>query len=496
MSRKNLILIVCAIVLSSVTSIATVTVYRNFDKSNSKSIATDANTPVKFASMSNTQIGQTDLTIAAERTVHSVVHVKVKQKVQSRGGGFGGFNDPFFEFFFGQPNQQEYSQPESVTGAGSGVIISTDGYIVTNNHVIDKATEIEVTLNDKRTFIAKIIGADPSTDIALIKIETTDLQPIVLGNSDNLKVGEWVLAIGNPFNLTSTVTAGIVSAKARDISILNAERKIESFIQTDAAINPGNSGGALVNMAGELVGINTAIASNTGTYSGYGFAVPTTIVSKVVADLKEYGTVQRAVLGVRISNIDDRLAKEKDIQILDGVYVGGVEENSSAQEAGIKVGDVITAVNGVRVKSVAELQEQVAAYRPGNEISVSVNRKNKEQTFKVRLKNTNGNTKIVRGASIADLGVELAPLPTQMKRQLNYNGGLLVQDVKKGGLFAKAGIEKGFIVLKINNKAVSSTDNVASIYSEAINNEDTDKVLFVTGIAKDNTIRHYVVNLK
>lgn len=496
MSRKNLILIVGAIVLSSVTSIATVTVYRNFDKNNSKEIAAEANTPVKFASMSNTQIGQTDLTIAAERTVHSVVHVKVKHKVQNQGG-FGGFNDPFFEFFFGQPNQREYSQPESVTGAGSGVIISTDGYIVTNNHVIDKATEIEVTLNDKRTFKAKIVGTDPSTDIALIKIETTDLQPIVLGNSDNLKVGEWVLAIGNPFNLTSTVTAGIVSAKARNISILNAERKIESFIQTDAAINPGNSGGALVNTAGELVGINTAIATHTGSYSGYGFAVPTTIVSKVVTDLKEFGTVQRAILGVRISNIDDKLAREKDIQILDGAYVGGVEENSSAKEAGIKVGDVITAVNGVKVKSVAELQEQVAAYRPGNEISVVVNRKNKEQTLKVKLKNTNGNTNIVKGVSVADLGVELVPLSTQMKRQLlNYNGGLLVQDVKKSGLFAKAGIEKGFIVLKINNKTVSSTDDLSSIYSEAINNEDTDKVLFVTGIARDNTIKHYVVNLK
>lgn len=495
MSRKNLILIVGAIVLSSVTSIATVTVYRNFDKNNSKEIAAEANTPVKFASMSNTQIGQTDLTIAAERTVHSVVHVKVKHKVQNQGS-FGGFNDPFFEFFFGQPNQREYSQPESVTGAGSGVIISTDGYIVTNNHVIDKATEIEVTLNDKRTFKAKIVGTDPSTDIALIKIETTDLQPIVLGNSDNLKVGEWVLAIGNPFNLTSTVTAGIVSAKARNISILNAERKIESFIQTDAAINPGNSGGALVNTAGELVGINTAIATHTGSYSGYGFAVPTTIVSKVVTDLKEFGTVQRAILGVRISNIDDKLAREKDIQILDGAYVGGVEENSSAKEAGIKVGDVITAVNGVKVKSVAELQEQVAAYRPGNEISVVVNRKNKEQTLKVKLKNTNGNTNIVKGVSVADLGVELVPLSTQMKRQLNYNGGLLVQDVKKSGLFAKAGIEKGFIVLKINNKTVSSTDDLSSIYSEAINNEDTDKVLFVTGIARDNTIKHYVVNLK
>ena len=237
------------------------------------------------------------------------------------------------------------------------------GYIVTNNHVINNALEIEVTLNDKRTFAAKVIGADPTTDIALIKIDANDLQPMAIGNSDNLKIGEWVLAIGNPFNLTSTVTAGIVSAKSRNLNLLNADprgQSIESFIQTDAAINPGNSGGALVNAAGELVGINTAIASLTGTYNGYGFAVPTTIVSKVVKDLREYGTVQRAILGVRIDNIDDKLAKEKNIKTLDGVYVASIEENSAAKDAGIKEGDVITAINGVKVKSTAELQEQAA----------------------------------------------------------------------------------------------------------------------------------------
>lgn len=424
------------------------------------------------------------------------MHVKVKHKVQSSGNMLRGFNDPFFDFFFGQPDERNYSQPEEVAGAGSGVIISTDGYIVTNNHVVDKATAIEVTLNDKRSFTAKVIGTDPSTDIALIKVEADDLQPIVLGNSDNLKVGEWVLAIGNPFNLTSTVTAGIVSAKARNINILGGERKIESFIQTDAAINPGNSGGALVNTSGELVGINTAIASQTGSYSGYGFAVPTTIVSKVVKDLKEFGTVQRAILGVRIANIDDKLAKENDIKKLDGVFVAGIEDNSSAKDAGIREGDVITAINGVKVNSVAELQEQVAAYRPGNEISVTLDRKNKEQTLKVKLKNRSGNTNIVKGIDLAQLGAEFAPLSMQIKRRLNYNGGLMVQEVKKNGAFARAGIEKGFIVLKINNKTVSSIEDVQDIYNEAANNEDTDKVLFVTGIDKSSIIRHYAVNLK
>ena len=499
MNKRNLILIIGAILLCSTTSIATVAVYRNFDGHHYTTSSTTDTAPVQFASMSNTQIGQTDLTIAAERTVHSVVHVKVKQKARSNEGAMDGFNDPFFEFFFGQPDNRRYYEPETTTGAGSGVIISADGYIVTNNHVINNASEIEVTLNDKRTFTAKVIGADPTTDIALIKIDANDLQPMAIGNSDNLKIGEWVLAIGNPFNLTSTVTAGIVSAKSRNLNLLNADprgQSIESFIQTDAAINPGNSGGALVNAAGELVGINTAIASLTGTYNGYGFAVPTTIVSKVVKDLREYGTVQRAILGVRIDNIDDKLAKEKNIKTLDGVYVASIEENSAAKDAGIKEGDVITAINGVKVKSTAELQEQVAAYRPGNAISVTIMRKNSEQTLRVKLKNLSGNTNIVKDTDIAELGADFAPLPMQTKRQLNYNGGLMVQNVRKNGAFAKAGIENGFIVLKINNKPVSSTADIKDAYNTVINSNDTDKVLFVTVINRAGVIKHYIVTIK
>lgn len=491
MNKKSIILIVLAIVLSATTSLATVAIYNKTKQSDTLHTSQVSSVPATFASMSNTTVGSTDLTYAAEKTVHSVVHVKVKQKAQSHSQSF---NDPFFDFFFGPP--RSYQQPEGATGAGSGVIISADGYIVTNNHVVVRADEIEVTLNDKRTFKAKVVGTDPSTDIALIKIDASDLQPIVIGNSDNLKIGEWVLAIGNPFNLTSTVTAGIISAKARNINILNSASKIESFIQTDAAINPGNSGGALVNTAGELVGINTAIASQTGSYAGYGFAVPTTIVSKVVRDIKEFGTVQRAILGVQITNIDDKLAKDKDIKTLDGAYVAEVMDNSSAKDAGIKQGDIIVAINDVRVKSVAELQEQVAAYRPGDEISVVINRKNKEQPLRLKLKNVSGNTDIVKVADMSRLGVTLEPLSVQTKRQLNYNGGLSVQDVKRGGLFAKAGIEKGFIVLKINNKAVSSVSQVEEIYAEALNNEDTDKVLFVTGINRNGSIRHYVINLQ
>lgn len=492
MNRKNLMLVLVAILLSATTSIATIKVYekRQYNADYFSPTAKDK-VPVKFASMSDTKIGSTDLTYAAERTVHSVVHVKVKQEVKNSIQEFG---DPFFDFFFGQP--RSFQQPEATTGAGSGVIISTDGYIVTNNHVIDNATEIEVTLNDKRTFKAKVIGTDPSTDVALIKIEATDLQPITIGNSDNLKVGEWVLAIGNPFNLTSTVTAGIISAKAREMSgVITSERKIESFIQTDAAINPGNSGGALVNTAGELVGINTAIASQTGSYIGYGFAIPTTIVSKVVRDLKDYGIVQRAVLGVKIANINDKLAKDKNLKTMDGAYVDDVVSNSSAKDAGIKQGDIIVAINDVRIKSVAELQEQVAAYRPGDNINVTVNRNNKEITLRVTLKNSSKNTNIVKAVDMDRLGATLEPLSTQTKQRLNYNGGLLVDEVQRGGLFAKAGIYKGFIILKINNKTVSSVKEVKDIYTEALNSEATDKVLLVTGINRAGIIKHYVVDL-
>ena len=491
MNRKNLMLVLVAILLSATTSIATIKVYekRQYNADYFSPMAKDK-VPVKFASMSDTKIGSTDLTYAAERTVHSVVHVKVKQEVKNSIQEFG---DPFFDFFFGQP--RSFQQPEATTGAGSGVIISTDGYIVTNNHVIDNAAEIEVTLNDKRTFKAKVIGTDPSTDVALIKIDATDLQPITIGNSDNLKVGEWVLAIGNPFNLTSTVTAGIISAKAREMDIVPSERKIESFIQTDAAINPGNSAGALVNTAGELVAINTAIASQTGSYIGYGFAIPTTIVSKVVRDLKDYGIVQRAVLGVKIANINDKLAKDKNLKTMDDAYVDDVVSNSSAKDAGIKQGDIIVAINDVRIKSVAELQEQVAAYRPGDNINVTVNRNDKEITLRLTLKNSSKNTNIVKAVDMDRLGATLEPLSIQTKQRLNYNGGLLVDEVQRGGLFAKAGIYKGFIILKINNKTVSSVKEVKDIYTEALNSEDTDKVLLVTGINRAGIIKHYVVDL-
>jgi Do/DeqQ family serine protease len=310
-------------------------------------------------------------------SVGAVVHVKTKYNVYGKQ-----YVDPFYQFFFGRPQQQPMQQAQAT---GSGVILSEDGYIVTNNHVIQQANEIEVVLNDKRAFTAELIGTDPNTDIALLKIDAKGLPTLEMGNSDDLKVGEWVLAVGNPFNLTSTVTAGIVSAKARNINILDAEMKIESFIQTDAAVNPGNSGGALVNTRGELVGINTAIASQTGSYAGYAFAVPTSIVQKVVADLRQFGSVQRALLGIRMLDITSEVQQYYRLNTLEGVYIAEVVSGGAAEKGGVEEGDVITAVDGLKVNSSSELQEKIARKNPGDEVTLTVLRDNKRIDLRVTL---------------------------------------------------------------------------------------------------------------
>lgn len=317
-----------------------------------------------------------DFTEAAERSVEAVVHVKTKYYQQQQ------YVDPFYQFFFGRPQQ---SQQPSAMASGSGVILSDDGYIVTNNHVIEGARDIEVVLNDKRTYAAQLIGRDPNTDLALLKIEATNLPVITIGNSDDLKVGEWVLAVGNPFNLTSTVTAGIVSAKARSINILQADMKIESFIQTDAAVNPGNSGGALVNTKGELVGINTAIASQTGSYAGYAFAIPTAIMQKVVGDLRQFGSVQRALLGIRMMDINQEVKDHFGLESMEGVYVAEVVAGTAADKAGMKSGDVIVQVDGRSINSSNQLQEQIGRKNPGDQIVVLVRRGGRSLTLEVTL---------------------------------------------------------------------------------------------------------------
>jgi serine protease Do len=401
--------------------------------------------PVSFVNLpANSQQQLPDLTFAAENSVHTVVHIATQSV---RGGGWSSGN-PFFDEFFGLRQQQ----PQIATGFGSGVILSSDGYIVTNNHVIENAQNIKVILNNKQEFNAKLVGADSSTDLALLKIESNNLPYLTYGNSDELKIGEWVLAVGNPFNLTSTVTAGIVSARARNLRINADQYSIESFIQTDAAVNPGNSGGALVNQQGNLVGINTAIASRTGSFAGYSFAVPVSIVKKVVEDLKEFGMVQRALLGVSISDIDAKLANEKGFASMEGVFVASVTESGAARSAGIREGDVILTIAGEVVNSSSELQERISRFRPGDDVDVLVKRNGDKKHFKVTLRNRHGDTQIVReNANI--LGVDFEPVSIDEKRKLKIEHGIKVSKVDAGKL-NDAGLTKGFIITHVNKKAI------------------------------------------
>ncbi len=398
-----------------------------------------------------------DFTKAADMTVHAVVHVKTYYEQSAP------VNDPFYNFFGGN----QMMQPKQMEASGSGVIISEDGYIITNNHVVNNADKIEVTLNDRNTYIAKIIGTDPSTDLALIKIDQNKLPYIFYGNSDDLKVGEWVLAVGNPFNLTSTVTAGIVSAKARNINILanpqNNPYAIESFIQTDAAVNPGNSGGALVNTRGELVGINSAIASNTGSYTGYSFAIPVNIVQKVAGDLLRFGEVQRGFLGVSIRDIDSKFAKEKDLKELRGVYVAGLTEGGTAAESGIEVGDVITKIDDVEVNTSPQLQEQVSRYRPGDKLNATIIRDGKEKLIALVLKNKNGNTEVVKKEKteiITLLGANFETLTSDEKARLKTNGIRISK--LNGGILRNAGIREGFIITSIDKKPINVTEDLVN----------------------------------
>lgn len=451
-----------------------------------KTIVIEQQTPARYSSFNSG--GMVDFTQAAETSVNAVVHVMTIIETKQTNYEY----DPFLEYFFGERGNR--SQPKrQQMGSGSGVILSEDGYIVTNNHVVDGSDNVTVVLNDKREFKANIVGTDPNTDLALLKIDAEDLPTLKVGNSDDLKVGEWVLAVGNPFNLTSTVTAGIVSAKARNINILTSDMKIESFIQTDAAVNPGNSGGALVNTQGELVGINAAIASQTGSYSGYAFAIPTSIMSKVVADLKEFGTVQRALLGVQIQDINAEFAKEKGLDILEGAYVAAVSENSAAQEAGIKEGDVITQVNGSKVKSVSETQDQISRFRPGDKVEIIYMRDKKTRKTEVTLRNVNGDTEMIKQVSASELGAKLTPLDKGTLQQYGLKNGLKVSDVTRGGKFNQAGIPNGYVIVKINNLSVNSQADVDRIVS-SLSKQD-EKVLFVSGIMPNGKVLYFAVDM-
>ena len=402
--------------------------------------------PIKYANYpADSEVTLPDLTFAAEKSIHAVVHIAT----QMVSNGQWSTGNPMIDQFFGYRR----SQPQVRQGFGSGVILSDDGYIVTNNHVIDGAQNIKVILNDKREYEANLVGTDPSTDIALLKIDADDLSYLTYGNSDELKLGEWVLAVGNPFNLTSTVTAGIVSARARNLGINEDTYSIESFIQTDAAVNPGNSGGALINQKGNLVGINTAIASQTGSYAGYSFAVPVSIVKKVVDDLKEYGEVQRALLGVNIQDINADRAQELNLDKVEGVFVSNVTDNGAAREAGIEGGDVIISIEGDAIKTSAELQEKISQYRPGDDVKVIVLRDNKEKQFSVTLRNKHGDTQIVRDSKDTLLGAQFESISDREKEALEIDNGIKIKNLEKGEL-KDAGLKEGFIIVYVNKKPI------------------------------------------
>ena len=447
---------------------------------------------VHLAMFDSAMAENTDFTFAAEKTVHAVVHIQVMSTVAVERQ----YVDPF-EYFFGFGDRQRPRQQQQRVGFGSGVIISTDGYIITNNHVIEGADSIGVTLNDKRTYTGKIIGTDPDTDIALIKIDAEDLQAVPFGDSDKLKIGEWVLAVGNPFNLTSTVTAGIVSAKGRGNIARDRSGKIESYIQTDAAVNRGNSGGALVNTNGELVGINTAIYSQTGEFAGYSFAVPISIAGKVVSDLKQYGSVQRAMLGVIIGDPQDIVKKEDTkIKVLEGAYVNDFAERSSAKEAGIEKGDVITAVNGNKVTSPSSLQEQISKFHPGDKVKITVDRYGTTKEFTVELRNVQGSTEIKKNTDSAEIiGAAFKALNDKQKREYGVSYGIEVYDVSKGK-FRENGISKGFIIMIVNDQKVQTPEDFYKIVDKILKGNTEDKGLLIKGFYPNSgATRHYGVDL-
>lgn len=474
MKKQVIILFIAAMIGGLVSVIG----YSALIDDKEKSTIVQVKEPVSTVSLKAGLDSSTDFTFAAEKTINAVVNVKTQSTVEYR--------NPIYEFFYGD----RYSgETEPVTGIGSGVIITADGYIVTNNHVIDKSQKVSVTLNDKREFVAKVVGTDQSTDLALLKIDTDGLPFITFGNSDALKIGEWVLAVGNPFNISSTVTAGIVSAKGRSMAIIEDRNRIESFIQTDASVNRGNSGGALVNLRGEMVGINTAILSPTGGNVGISFAIPTSIVQKVVKDLIEFGTVQRAIMGVQIQDITADLAKEHNLDQLTGVFIAEVNENSAAKEAGIEAGDVITEINGLKVKSPSELQEMVSRYRPGDKINVLIKRKDKTKQFEVTLRNLQGDTKVVKAANFETiLGAKIVELSDDEKRKLGVRNGVKIAQLQEGKL-KEEGVKPGFVITQVNNTPIDSVETLEKLFKSLKGG------VYIEGVYQNGMVAYYAFGL-
>ena len=509
-TTKNILGIGAVVFLSA--GVAGVTTYTMLKPENRDSLSFNEqfrqNPGARLAAYDAINAQPVDLTQAAENSLHAVVHIKSPQQAKEQTVTV---RDPFAEIFgdiFGNGGrQQRRVQTQPRVGFGSGVIISKDGYIVTNNHVIDGADEIIVKLNDNREFKGRMIGTVPNSDLALVKIEGDDFPTIPVGDSDALKVGEWVLAVGNPFNLTSTVTAGIVSAKARTLGVYGIGG-VESFIQTDAAINQGNSGGALVNAKGELVGINAVLSSPTGAYAGYGFAIPTSVMTKVVSDLKQYGTVQRALLGIKGTSLagdGDMMSdqpidksgatlsdKRKEFGVVDGVWVREIVDGGSAAGSDIKVDDVIIGIDGKKVQNFADLQEAIAQHRPGDKVTVKVMRDKKEKNINITLKNEQGTTKIVKDAGMEILGAAFKELPDDLKKQLNLGYGLQVTGVTSGKM-ADAGVRKGFIILKANDQPMRKVSDLEEVMKAAV--KSPNQVLFLTGVFPSGKRGYYAVDL-
>jgi serine protease Do len=449
---------------------------------NNKNTVTDEKSVPAFLTAMQVQEGPVDFTYAAERTVHAVVHVRTRSTVT-----FGGESDnPLFDFFYGDTYRQ---RPRKVTGYGSGVIISSDGYIITNNHVIEGADSIQVTLNNNKKYDAKLIGKDPDSDIALLKIKAENLPTIKYGDSDKLKLGEWVLAVGNPFNLTSTVTAGIISALGRSLNFDEGDNsksyKIEAYIQTDAALNVGNSGGALVNTKAELIGITAAIISPTGTYSGNSFAIPVNIVKKVVNDLLQYGKVQRGMMGINIVDVTSEIADKEKLNNVSGVSITSVNAGGAAEAAGLKARDIIVRINNTNILNSAELQETVSLYRPGDKLNVTFVRGGKENTVVVELKNVEGTTSVVvAGTGETVFGCKVVPLSSQEKKKFDVDFGVKVTDVGEGKL-KELGIRKGTIISVINGKRVNNASEIREATS------DEENINSIEGMQPNGTIFSY-----
>jgi serine protease Do len=475
MKNKQLLVLIIAAIIGGLVSVIG---YSALIDNKEKSTIVQVKEPASMVSLKAGLDSSTDFTFAAEKTVNAVVNVKTQSTVQYR--------NPIYEFFYGDRYR---GNDEPVTGIGSGVIITADGYMVTNNHVIENSEKVSVTLNDKREFDARVVGTDHSTDLALLKIDTEGLPFITFGSSDDLRIGEWVLAVGNPFNITSTVTAGIVSAKGRSMQIIEDNYRIESFIQTDASVNRGNSGGALVNLRGEMVGINTAILSPTGGNVGISFAIPSSIVQKVVKDLIEFGTVQRAIMGVQIQDITADLARENDLSELTGVFVSEVNENSAAEQAGIQKGDVIIEINSVKVKSPSELQEMVSRYRPGDKISVVLKRDGKTKQFEVTLRNLQGDTSVVKAGTFETiLGAKVVNVTDEDKQRLGIQHGVKVTELQDGKLKSE-GVKPGFIITQVNNTPVRSVSELERLFNSLKGG------VYIEGVYPNGVVAYYAFGL-